>query len=284
LNNEAPAITKKSVRQFYDRTGWKKNHDGFFADAARFEDLRSVSREYRHVCHLRVKRYLRKDGGRFLLDVASGPVQYPEHRSYSDGYDFHICGDISLSALREAKSRLGYAGKYVQCDITRLPFKSMTIDGVVSLHTIYHVPAQEQAAAFEEVVRVLKQDCRAVVVYDWANHSFLMNIATAPRLAKKAFQRIFSVLRKKKQGEESIQADAKLYFHPHGHSWVRRNLVSRYNMDIVVWRSVSVPFLRMYVHNRLFGNLFLRIVYKLEEAFPNILGRIGAYPMFVFYK
>lgn len=278
LNNAAPASTKQSVRQFYEGTGWKRNQDGFFTDASRFEDLRPVSDEYRRKCHLRVNRYLRKNHGRFLLDVASGPIQYPEHRAYSEGYDFRICGDISIEALREARKQLEAKGMYVQCDITRLPFKNAAVDDAVSMHTIYHVPAEEQVIAFEEVFRVLKPGCRAVVVYDWANHSLLMNLATAPRLAVRILQRIIGFLRKKKP------AEASLYFHPHGHGWVKRNLVKRYDMDIAVWRSVSVPFLRMFVHRWLAGKLFLRVIYKLEETFPAFLGWSGAYPVFIIKK
>jgi ubiquinone/menaquinone biosynthesis C-methylase UbiE len=284
LTNAAPESSKQSVRRFYEGYGWKRNQDGFFTDASRFEDLRPVSAEYRSKCHLRVNRYLGKKGAGILLDVASGPIQYPEHRSYSDGFEFRICGDMSMAALREARRQLGDAGRYVQCDITHLPFKSAAVDAAVSLHTIYHVPAQEQGVAFEEVVRVLKQGCTAVIVYDWANHSLLMTFATAPRLAVRAFLRGMKFLRKKKRIKESGHSAPELYFHPHGHLWVKRNLLSRYDMDIMVWRSVSIPFLRMYIHQKLAGRLILRFIYRLEEVFPGLLGRLGAYPMFIIRK
>jgi ubiquinone/menaquinone biosynthesis C-methylase UbiE len=259
------------------------NRDGSFTDASRFEDLRPVSHEYRSRCHLRVNRYLRKPGGKYLLDVASGPIQYPEHRTYSEGYGVRICGDISVQALREARRRLGDTGRYVQCDIVRLPFKTNAVDGVVSLHTVYHVPAGEQSIAFGEIVRVLKPGSRAVVAYDWANHSPLMTLATSPRLAMRAVRRVFRLM-EKRQNKECGTTAAGLYFHPHGFSWVQQNLISRYNMEIAVWRSVSIPFLRMYVHRWLFGTLFLRCVYRLEEIFPGFLGKSGAYPLFIFTK
>jgi hypothetical protein len=284
LTNAAPASTKQSVRRFYERAGWKRNQDGFFTDASLFEDVRPVSAEYRSKCHLRVNKYLGKKGSGILLDVASGPIQYVEHRSYSKGFEFRICGDMSVTALHEARKQLGAAGRYVQCDITHLPFKTSAMDAVLSLHTIYHVPAEEQKIAFDEVARVVKPGCPVVVVYDWANHSLLMTIATAPRLAVRAFLRCRRFLGKKKGCKGAGLSAPELYFHPHGHPWMKRNLLSRYAVDIMVWRSVSIPFLRMYIHRWLAGKLFLRFIYRLEEAFPGLLGRFGAYPMFIIRK
>jgi hypothetical protein len=66
---------KHQVREFYDDVGWQEASDGFYQNAT-YEDLRQVSHEYIHNCHLRVLRYL-KPTGRFLLDAGSGPIQYP---------------------------------------------------------------------------------------------------------------------------------------------------------------------------------------------------------------
>ena len=69
--------TKQQVREFYDQIGWSQVGDGLYQNA-RYEDLRPVSRDYIHMCHLRVKRYL-EPYGEFLLDAGSGPVQWPEY-------------------------------------------------------------------------------------------------------------------------------------------------------------------------------------------------------------
>ncbi len=49
--------TKQQVREFYDQIGWSHAGDGLYQNA-RYEDLRPVSREYIHKCHMRVKRHL----------------------------------------------------------------------------------------------------------------------------------------------------------------------------------------------------------------------------------
>src|SRR5678816_4926630 len=97
--------TKQQVREFYDQVGWSQAGDGLYQNA-RYEDLRPVSREYIHNCHLRVKRHLAPTG-EILLDAGSGPVQWPEYLTYSENYRYRLCADISITALKQARTRLG---------------------------------------------------------------------------------------------------------------------------------------------------------------------------------
>jgi hypothetical protein len=55
-------------------------------------------------------------------------------------------------------------------------------------------------------------------------------------------------------------------------------------MKILVWRSVSVRFLRALVHPRLGGRWFLRMLFWLEERFPYFFGENGQYPLIVLHK
>ena len=80
--------SKQQVREFYDRIGWTQLSDGLYQNA-RYEDLRPVSRDYIHKCHLRVSRHLASHG-RFMLDAGSGPVQWPEYLVYSQGYQYRV--------------------------------------------------------------------------------------------------------------------------------------------------------------------------------------------------
>jgi SAM-dependent methyltransferase len=165
---------KQEVQQFYDQIGWKLVSQDVYQNA-RYEDLRPVSREYIHDCHMRVARHL-KPQGRYLLDAGSGPVQYPEYLEYSRGYQFRLCADISITALKEARKRVGEQGLYVVADIANLPFEPGVFDGVVTLHTIHHLPEEEHLSAFEELYRVLAPGSTAVVVNGW-DHSTLMALA-----------------------------------------------------------------------------------------------------------
>ena len=66
--------------------------------------------------------------------------------------------------------------------------------------------------------------------------------------------------------------------------WIKAELDDLPGLDIRVWRSVSTAFMRAFIHRKLFGQFWLRIIYLLEEMMPRILGRYGQYPLFLFVK
>lgn len=262
--------TTKNVKSFYDTLGWSQKK-GVYQDAADSEDRRQVSDEYIQRCHQRVKSHLPKKG-QYLLDIASGPLQYPAYLSYSENYDIRICADISITALREAKRKLQDKGMYVLCDITQLPFVNNSIDAVVSLHTLYHVPAQQQAKGFSELHRVLKPGGSSVIVYSWGPHCALMKMTMFPFKWANALKR-----RLQKQ-------PSPLYFYTYPYRWLSTEIQAKYTMSIYSWRSVTVPFLRVFIHPWLGGRWLLRGIAYLEERFPTLMGRIGAYPLLVSVK
>jgi len=270
---------KIETRNFYDQSGWKSDGKGVFVDTKRFEDLRPVSRDYVHNSHLRVKKQI-ANGGRYLLDVACGPVQYPEYIDYSENYDYRVCVDISVAALKEAQKRIGDKGIYVIGDITNLPLNDNVVDSVISLHTIYHVPADEQARAFREIYRVLCPGGKGVVVYSWGRHSLLMCLLFFPYYFVRPIVRLVRttprLLRKAK-------ANHILYFYPHGPKWFV-NQDWEFEYEILVWRSVHVPFLKTIIHKWLFGKKVIDWIYSWEERHPQRAGQLGYYPLIVIHK
>ncbi len=56
------------------------------------------------------------------------------------------------------------------------------------------------------------------------------------------------------------------------------------DFDILIWRSVSVPFLRSVIYPDWGGRTWLKLLFWLEERFPRLLGRIGQYPLIVISK
>ncbi|HEV2355843.1 MAG TPA: methyltransferase domain-containing protein, partial [Puia sp.] len=135
---------KKLVRNFYDQRGWHADAAGNYEDAVIFEDLRPVSKEYLRKCHDRVARFL-KPSGDYLLDAASGALQFKDYLQYSAQYRYRVCVDLSFQALSEVKRKLGDKAICVLCDMTNMPFKDGVMGGFVSLNTIYHIPRDEQA-------------------------------------------------------------------------------------------------------------------------------------------
>jgi SAM-dependent methyltransferase len=234
---------KREVREFYDSVGWKGIGQGLYQNA-RYEDLRPVSRNYIHRCHLRVKRFIPQQG-EYLLDAGSGPIQYPEYLEYSKGFRYRVCLDISMLALKEARERIGEHGLFVQGDIANLPFKSKAFEGSVSLHT-------------------------------WA-----MKILDKYRDRRIGEKEPFEV---DPSGDNQLINLQGTFTFKHDYGWIKSELKDIPGLEIRVWRSVSTAFMRAFIHRKLLGGLVLVLLYLLEEAFPHILGKLGQYPLILFQK
>ena len=290
---------KKNVREFYDRVGWQMVNGDFYQNAE-YEDLRPVSHDYIHRCHMRINRHITKEGD-YLLDAGSGPVQYPEYLTYSEGYKARVCMDISIVALQEARKRLGEKGLYVVADIAHLPFRPDVFDGIVSLHTIHHVPLEDKIPAYDELYRTLKPGRTMAVVNGWTNAP-LMAWMQRPMNFMRRFRGWW--LRKVKKQAPVLTAAAQpaaeekkietakpksnkpagTYVQKLNAEWLTQALKDRMTYEILVWRSVSVAFLRAMIYPEWGGRFWLKVLYWLEECCPRWLGRIGQYPLVVVEK
>lgn len=279
---------REDVRQFYDRIGWQMEADGFYQNA-RYEDLRPVARDYVHNCHMRIKRHL-KPQGRFLLDAGSGPIQYPEYLTYSEDYQYRVCVDLSIVALQEAAKRTGAHGLFVVADVANLPFEEDVFDGVVSLHTIHHVPGPEKGNAYRELYRVMLPGSCGVVVNGWTVSPLMVRSQWLVRLMEGIGGRLVARRGKSqpdvKKQQAAVQAEAKptgTFIQKQDPAWLEKELQG-IPYDILVWRSVSVRWMRALIHRQLGGRMWLRLLFWLEESFPHFFGRQGQYPLVVIHK
>jgi len=269
--------TKQQVREFYDQVGWSQVSDGLYQNA-RYEDLRPVSRDYIHKCHLRVNRYIAARGD-FLLDAGSGPVQWPEYLTYSAGYRYRVCADISITALREARMRLGERGLYVVADIANLPFKPDAFDSVVSMHAIHHLPVSEQRRAYTELYRVLKPRRSAVIVNGW----YRPLIARLTRPLIQLGRRLSGRPAKRKKAVDEGDPFGT-FVNKSTPATFRKEYGGLFKFEIRVWRSLSPRILINLIRPNSAGRAALEIFYWLEEQFPHFFGRIGIYPLIVIEK
>jgi len=269
---------KQLVKNFYDQKGWFADEAGNYEDAVIFEDLRPFAQDYIKKCHDRVSRYL-NPSGTYMVDAASGALQYPDYLQYSANYKYRVCVDFSFTALSECKRKLGDKGLCILADMTNMPFKDGVIDGFVSLNTIYHIPKDEQATAIKELYRLLKTGAKGVVVYEWFKHSPWMNFWMLPfrgfvYIKNRIFDGIARIFGKKDAGR-------RLYYYAHSPEYFQKNLPP---FKIKVWRSLSVHFMRYYLHAWLGGKAILDWVYKKEEKEPEVCGTKGEYPILWFEK
>jgi ubiquinone/menaquinone biosynthesis C-methylase UbiE len=281
---------KEDVRHFYDQVGWQKISSGVYQNAE-FEDLRPVSRAYIHKCHLRVNRHINHQG-KYMLDAGSGPIQYPEYLTYSEGYQYRVCLDISIVALMDARERVGDHGLCVVADVANLPFAEGVMDGLVSLHTLHHLPEADYLPAYHELRRVLKSGARAVVVNGWGSSS-MMNTFRRPILLMERLTRRNEVVlsgEKSSQSTEKVEKKAEKGKPEHTFAYkldadgLRKMLGEDFPVQITVWRSVSVRFLRAMIQPWLLGRFWLAVLYGLEELFPRYYGEKGQYPLITFTK
>ena len=284
------AEIKQQVREFYNQVGWQEVSEGVYQNA-HYEDLRPVSREYIHRCHLRVMRHL-KPTGRYLLDAGSGPIQYPEYLEYSKGYQYRVCADISSLALQEARQRIGDHGLYVVADVANLPFKPEAFEGVVSLHTIHHLPEDEHLRAYCELFRTLAVGSTATVVNGWPSSSLMKFFSPMMQwsnrirnLKNRLLRRPNTAKKQKKDAVPQKESSPKGTFTDrHGVAWIKEQVGGYMPVEIFVWRSVSVRFMRTLIQPWLGGRSWLRLLFWLEERYPHYFGENGQYPLIVINK
>lgn len=281
--------TRQDVREFYDRIGWSLQDDGLYQNA-RYEDLRPVAAGYIHRCHMRLGTFL-APGGDYLLDAGSGPVQYPEYLTYSQNYRYRVCADLSITALQEARKRLGEKGLFVVCDITHLPFKADAFDGIVSLHAIHHVDVDKQPATYAELFRALKPGRSAAIVNAWKTPALMVKLGGLI----KTFDWLNGLLKRlrphraadaPKPNAPPKQPTATGTYTQHLDAPHLKAEFARMGIpaEIRPWRSLSVRFLRAVIHPWNGGRLWLRLAYWLEDRHPEYFGENGQYPLIVLRK
>ena len=186
-----------SVKDYYDRIGWTKQK-GKYVDALSFTTDKGT--KYQKACNDRLREMI--GSPELLLDVACGASPFNSKAKKQ------LCIDFSITAIEEAKKNKP-EGLFVLGDITALPLKDNSVTDTISMHTIYHVDKDKQAAAIEEIKRVTKNKC--YVVYNAGKHAKLVNILTLP-------------LQLWNWSEKRINPNSKrrVYFYAHSYKWLEQ--------------------------------------------------------------
>ncbi|MBN1666787.1 MAG: class I SAM-dependent methyltransferase, partial [Anaerolineales bacterium] len=229
--------------------------------------------------------------------AGSGPIQYPEYLEYSRAYTYRVCADISIQALREARRRIGEHGLFVVADIANLPFRRDAFGGVVSLHTIHHLPQDEHVRAYQELYRVLMPAGSAVVVNGWGYSAFGSRLTQAAKWINRMTAFLRRKLQPQKAGPQKEQAlgtpagkqpetsqQTGTFVRKNDAAWLRSVLGDLMPIQILVWRSVSVHVLRTFIHPWLGGRWILGLLFWVEERWPRWFGENGQYPLVVISK
>jgi SAM-dependent methyltransferase len=249
----------KNVRKFYDTYGWKSETDcGRYLNDKRYGPPDTPLKDEKG-CEARYWSYF-DDGGRLFLDAGCGakPITQIGHK-----FQRHVCVDISLTGLTEARRKLGKQGLYVVADLSALPFKDQVFDGVIASYCLYQIENDAQVSAVREFYRVVQEN-KIILVFYVAKNSL---ISVAHRLVK-AVMRIRP--RSGNNGTESIPPPE---FYAQSPFRLGQGFPS---VDITCLRTLS----RVESHIlRKLGLLetALRLFSFLERKFPHAMLWVGAY-------
>ena len=266
--SERDQTAEQKIAAFYRGVGWTTT-DGVTEDARRFEDLRPAARAYVSKCRQRVQRYI-PERGAYLLDMASGPIQYEEYLAYSQGFEKRYCVDLSEQALAAAREKIQDHGEFVCGNWLDVDLAPDFFDCAVSLHTIYHIDKDQQEQAVRKLLRVTKPGAPVIIVY------------TNPRplvsLARGALRRLRLVQppAKTKQGQ-------RLYVHAHPLRWWRR-FEDVADVTVAPWRSFSSRDQQTLIPGNRLGEKAFDVLFRLEDRFPAFFARNFQYPMIVLTK
>ena len=275
INEDRQRSVKSSVQEWYDEFGWQRNADGTLKDTACFSQSAPTDHAiYERLSHLSLVDRLQ--GGRFMLDAASGAIPYTEYLAYSWNHKYRVCVDFSETALHEADNRVGDHGFFCLADICSLPFADGVFDGAVSGYTIQHIPEQQQERALQEIFRVLSPGHHMLVMSGVAvgtAHRILYKLTRGARTALDMLR----IIRRApcvpgiSAGE---QPPHELYCKYRDVSWWRKT-VAKLSPD------ASIQSLRLFskmefeaLRMRRSGIKSLRAI---ETLFPRLLGRYSVY-------
>ena len=253
------------VRAFYSKVGWKEEY-GITEDARLFEDLRECARDYVSKCRLRVVQHIPVTGGK-ILDMASGPIQYPEYLAYSEGFAKRYCVDLSMQALQSAEKKLGEHGEYLCGSFFDLELDSNMFDCVISLHTIYHMESKLQEQAVRKLIRVCKPGAPVVIVY--SNPDYL------PERLKRLLRALKVI--------GSANLDGGLYFFAHPIAWWNR-FSDEADVHIYPWRSFGSADQKRFIPDNGLGRTIFSVLYRAENLLPWLFVRYFQYPIIVLSK
>ena len=279
VETTAMQFDKDRVFRYYNDIGFKQYENNvLYSDSKKWIDYRDVSKAYLSNSFSRAKQYL-DYSGKYYLDIASGTIGWNEYTELSERFDTRICIDISLDALFQAAENFKHKkGIFICGDITNIPLKEGVCDAVLSQHTLYHIPKNEQATAVNELYRVCKTGGKIAIVYNLFFYSWFMNIAIFPI-------QIYRVMRHYlgKLYVRFFPDKPRLYFYVYPPSWFKTFTFSD-NIHIYSWRSVNKYFLNVFIHKGLGGEKILRKLQQLEDKYPKFFGAIGDYPIIVIEK
>jgi len=260
----------QSVGNFYDEFGWKRDEaTGHLNGSLLHEDLDERTQSYWDNNEMRYRPYIGA-GGRFFLDAGCGAKP---RSNLAQDIQWHVCVDISILGLREAREQIGDSGIYVLADLASLPFKEDSFDGALLCHCLYHVEKELQFVVLEETYRATKRQKNILVFYS-SRYNLISFFHRAPKLLLGLANLMRGFPGRFGKGKARL-ADAMppLYSYPHNPFRLARAF-NKYDVSCLSSLSNYDTALLRRLH--LF-NIVVPVVIFLERRFPHFMAYIGKY-------
>ena len=164
-------------------------------------------------------------------------------------------------------------------DIANLPFKKDAFDGIVSMHTIHHLPSNEHNRAYLELFRVLGVGKKAAIVNGWTSPALVGWLDKLIIFSHRARR----LLRGKPMRAQPHDKKATFVKKTNA-NWLRREIGTEIPFEIIAWRSASTLTMRTLIHEKFNGKAILKWLYKMEEKYPKFFCENGQYPLIVIRK
>jgi SAM-dependent methyltransferase len=293
--------TKRSVRDYYDSFGWRRDETGRYRDQS--NDPRELLTRYNAKANQRLRSLLPR--GRHLLDAGCGPILRPEQRELYEAFDFPVCVDFSTTALSEARQKVDRRVCFVQADVTMLPFRPGSFDAILSSHVLYHIPADEQARAIFDLYRVLAAGGTCVILYAFSHSTVAAvtpSIAAGLSRLRGLKARIKGRLRgplvpptahlpRNASDPEPVNivaaehpVEPTIYFFAHDWKWLHETIPSSWDVEIRSWASLDTETTWRLFRDTAASRRALAAISWLEDHLPKLMARVGGYPMIVVRK
>jgi ubiquinone/menaquinone biosynthesis C-methylase UbiE/uncharacterized protein YbaR (Trm112 family) len=267
----------QSVRDWYDRFGWKKNGKGLYNDSALFSQSRPIGHGlYELMSHLSILDRL--PGGDFVLDAASGAIPHSEQLAFSWFFKSRVCVDMSITALLEASMKLRQMDFCCLADICRLPYRDDSFDGAVSGYTIQHIPESLQLVAIKEIFRVIRPNSHLCILTEvkysvW--HKGIFYLLRAFRKLLKVLHLVSPQIFASQTEHGHEKPPQRLYYFFRSRAWWKKvagELTCRHSVE-------SLRILSKSEFEWLFGqsNRAAKALRLLENTFPRLTSVMSSY-------
>ena len=251
------------VKKFYEEQWQEDDRGGTLACVTHNVDFTDLGQRYVEENESRFTSLF--GGGKYFLDAGCGAYPRPE---FSSGYTHHLCVDLSVKGMLEARRKLGDRGLYVIGSILDLPIKPEVVDGVLASHCIYHIEKDLQSVAIKEMHRVLRAGAAMAIFYSNPSSPEKRLISVVGSIAK-----IF----KKRSSDDSF------YFHPLPPQQFRKLLSDYFDqskVDMKTLRFLGRGSSRLLFRLPGLGAIGLRTLTALERSILADIGELSSYVVY----